>query len=82
VRAQDKLLPPSYQPQDSPSEFLGGALRVNIREIEKQGRGAITTDRPIRQCFPVHAIFSHARNKPTIRPSALQPQDQVHSSWL
>ena len=44
----DELLPPSYQPQDPPRETLGGALRINIREIEQQGRGSITTHRPIR----------------------------------
>jgi hypothetical protein len=72
----------SNQLQDSPSEFLGGALRVYIREVDKQGRGAIATDHPIRQCLAVQAIFAHAFDKPAIRPPALQPQDQVHSSRL
>jgi hypothetical protein len=66
ARAQAEPLLPSYQSRDTPSEILGGALRVNIRETKKQGRGSIITDRPIRQCFPVQALFSHARNKPTI----------------
>ena len=77
-----RTTPPSYQLQYAPSECLGGALRVDIREIEKQGRGSVTAHRPVRQCFCVQAVFPHARNKPTIRPSALQPQDQVHSSRL
>ena len=46
--SQDEFLPPSYQPQDTPSEFLGGPLRGNIRETEKQGRRSIITHRPIR----------------------------------
>jgi hypothetical protein len=38
ARPVDELLPGSYQSQDTPSERLGSALRVNVREIEKQGR--------------------------------------------
>jgi hypothetical protein len=80
--AWTELPPRSYQLQYTASKILGGALRVNIREIEKQGRGSITIHRPIRQCFSVQTLFSHARHKPTVRPAALQPQDQMHSTWL
>ena len=48
ARSAEEILPPSYQPQDPPSETLGGALRVDIREIEQQSRSSITTHRPIR----------------------------------
>ena len=75
-------LPRSYQSQDALTEILGGALRVNIREIEEHGRGSIVTHRPIRQCFPVQPLLQHARNKPSVRPSASQAQNQVHSSRL
>lgn len=44
---QNERPPPSYQLQDTPSEILGGALGVNIREIEQQGRGSILAHRPI-----------------------------------
>jgi hypothetical protein len=43
-----RVAAPSYQAQDAPSETLGGALRINIREIEQQGRGSITIPGPIR----------------------------------
>ena len=72
----------SYQPQDSLSEFLCGPLRVDIRETEKQGRRSISTRRPVRQCFAVQPVFLHACNEAAIRASSLQPQDQVHASWL
>ena len=73
---------PSYQPQDAPCESLGGAPGVDIREIEKQGPGSVTTHRPIGQRFSVQALFPHTRNKATIRPPAVQPQNQMHSSRL
>jgi hypothetical protein len=82
LRRSDELLLPSYQLQDASSESLGSALGVDIREIEKQRRGSIAIHRPVRQGFPIQTLFSHARNKPTIGPSALEPQDQMHSTWL
>ena len=72
----------SHQPQDALAELLGGALGVDVREIEQQGRGAIAAHGPVRQGFRVQAIFPHARDKPAVRPPALQAQDQVHASRL
>jgi hypothetical protein len=71
-----KLL--SHQPQNTPSEIFGSAPKVNIREIEKQGRSSIVARRPIRECLRVQT-FSACLQRAGGQTVASQTQDQVHA---
>src|SRR3954449_6356596 len=56
-----------HQFKNAPSEVFSRATRVDICEVQKNGRGiSIIALRPIRERLSVQAVFPHARSESTI----------------